>query len=236
MKPAIKSVAERFIAEHFPEAELVFIGGSHVWGKPTHESDIDLVIIDENQHSSGLSCHKFEGWKIEAFRYHPSSLPIHFEAAKYKGIATLIKICADGYLLLGDSEKGEELRREAANIYEHGPSPWGEKQVDQARYLITDLLSDFQASEDPQEDIYIVNEILNEMTQLILRANKEWIGWGKWNGRRLWESFPHISESLTQSYRQYFQKDDKAPFIAAVKDQLAMFGGEIFAGYKEDYL
>ncbi|MBI1928544.1 nucleotidyltransferase domain-containing protein [Candidatus Poribacteria bacterium] len=43
--PLIQTIAQRVVQEYQPERIILF--GSHAWGQPTPESDIDLFIVKE---------------------------------------------------------------------------------------------------------------------------------------------------------------------------------------------
>ncbi|GGC96565.1 hypothetical protein GCM10007216_29150 [Thalassobacillus devorans] len=236
MDKKIMAIADRFIKAHFPHAAIVFIGGSTVQGNITSESDIDLIIIDEEEFSSALECHLFEGWRIEAFVYHPSSVPIHFEAGRYKGLPTFIKMCMEGVQITGDRKEGNKIKAKAREIYEAGPSPWSQQQIDEARYAVTDLLSDFTSSTRADEEIFILHELTNKLTELVLRGNTHWLGWGKWQARSLRSYSPELSEQITHLYKAYIQTNQKEDVLRFVQQQLEEFGGEKFSGHREEHL
>jgi len=49
----IKEVTEKIIKEYNPEKIILF--GSHAWGKPHRDSDVDLLVIKETRNSLRLS-------------------------------------------------------------------------------------------------------------------------------------------------------------------------------------
>ncbi|SEA04969.1 Nucleotidyltransferase domain-containing protein [Thalassobacillus cyri] len=236
MDKFIIQTATRFIEDYFPDALVVFIGGSTVEGNITSESDIDLVIIDNKEPSSSLECHLYEGWKIEAFLYHPSSVSINFEAAKYKGLPTLVKMCAAGKQITGDKKEGRKIKDEAQRIYKEGPSAWTQQQIDHARYTITDLLSDFRSATNFEEEVFIVHELISCLSELILRGNKQWIGWGKWYARALRSFDPELARRITAALEIFIIKKEKEGLCELVHEQLEAFGGEKFSDYREEHL
>ena len=111
-----------------------------------------------------LECYHFLGWKIEAFIYTALSLEFEFQIARYKGTPTIIKMCAEGLLIEDKQGNGKEFQREAKILYEQGPQLWDEDKINEARYQITDFLSDFRSSEDFQESLFILNKLINTVT------------------------------------------------------------------------
>jgi hypothetical protein len=235
MRDPIKLIAQQFIVSHYPESDIVWIGGSAVYGNLTTESDIDLIIIDETE-KPRLECYHFLGWKIEAFIYTALSLEFEFQMARYNGMPTIIKMCAEGLLLEDKQAKGKEIQREAKILYEQGPQLWDEDKINEARYKITDFLSDFRSSEDFGESLYILNKLINSLTELILRADGNWVGEGKWVARNLKSYDKDMCDKLVKYTKTYMNTSDKTELISFIQSTLDNYGGELFVGYKGFFL
>ncbi|AXI08065.1 nucleotidyltransferase domain-containing protein [Oceanobacillus sp. 143] len=232
MRDSIKRIAQRFIVSHFPESDIVLVGGSAVYGNLTTESDIDIIIIDETE-TPRLECFHFLGWKIEAFIYTALSLELEFQTARYKGMPTIIKMCAEGLLIEDKQGDGKEFQREAKILYEQGSQLWDEDQINAARYQITDFLSDFRSSEDFEENLFILNKLINTLTELILRADGNWVGEGKWLARNLKSYDKDMCDKLVKYTKTYMNTNDKTELISFIQSTLDNYGGELFVGYKE---
>ncbi len=235
MRDSIKRIAQQFIASHYPESDIVLIGGSAVYGNLTTESDIDLIIIDETE-APRLECYHFLGWKIEAFIYTALSLEFEVQTARYKGMPTIIKMCAEGLLIVDKQGNGKELQREAKILYEQGPQLWDEDKINTARYQITDFLSDFRSSEDFEESLFILNKLIDLLTELILRADGNWVGEGKWAARNLKSYDKDMFDKLVKYIKTYMNKNDKTGLISFIQSTLDNYGGELFVGYKGFFL
>ena len=235
MRDSIKRIAQQFIVSHYPESDIVWIGGSAVYGNLTTESDIDLIIIDETE-TPRLECYHFLGWKIEAFIYTALSLEFEFQTARYRGMPTIIKMCAEGLLIEDKQGDGREFQREAKILYEQGPQLWNEDKINEARYQITDLLSDFRSSEDFEESLFILNKLIDTLTELILRADGKWVGVGKWVARNLKSYDIDMCDKLVKYTKKYMITKDKTELISFIQSTLDNYGGELFVGYKEFFL
>ncbi len=235
MRDSIKRIAQQFIVSHYPESDIVWVGGSAVSGNLTAESDIDLVIIDETE-TPRLECYHFLGWKIEAFIYTPFSLEFEFQTARYRGMPTIIKMCAEGLLIEDKKGNGKEVQREAKILYEQGPQLWDEGKINEARYQITDFLSDFRSSEDFEESLFILNKLINTLTELILRADGNWVGEGKWVVRNFKSYDKDLCENLVKYTKTYMDTNDKTELISFIQSTLDNYGGELFVGYKGFFL
>jgi hypothetical protein len=235
MRDSIKRIAQQFIVSHYPESDIVWVGGSAVSGNLTTESDIDLIIIDETE-TPRLECYHFLGWKIEAFIYTALSLELEFQMAIYKGMPTIIKMCAEGLLIEDKQGNGKEVQREAKILYEQGPQLWDEGKINEARYQITDFLSDFRSSEDFEENLFILNKLINTLTELILRADGNWVSEGKWMVRSLKSYDKDMCNKLVKYTKTYMNTNDKTELISFIQSTLDNYGGELFVGYKGFFL
>ncbi|MDR4887867.1 nucleotidyltransferase domain-containing protein [Fredinandcohnia sp. QZ13] len=231
MRDSIRRIAQQFIVSHYPESDIVWVGGSAVSGNLTTESDIDLIIIDETE-TPRLECYHFLGWKIEAFIYTALSLEFEFQTARYRGMPTIIKMCAEGLLIKDKQGNGKGLQKEAKNLYKQGPQRWDQDKINEARYEITDFLSDFRSSEDFAESLFILNKLVNTLTELILRANGNWLGEGKWMVRSLKSFDKDMCNQLVESTKTYMNTNDKTELISFIQSTLEQYGGELFVGYK----
>ncbi|WP_153464274.1 nucleotidyltransferase domain-containing protein [Sediminibacillus terrae] len=231
MRESIKRIAQQFIVSHFPESDVALLGGSAVYGNVTTESDIDFIIIDETE-TPRLECFHFLGWKIEAFIYTAFSLELEFQTARYKGMPTILKMCAEGVLIEDKHGDGKKLQREAKELYEQGPQLWDEDRINAARYQITDYLSDFRISEDFEESLFILNKLIHTLTELVLRVDGNWFGEGKWVARNLKSYDKDLSDKLVEYTKEYVKTDDKTGLISFIQSTLDRYGGQLFAGYK----
>ena len=235
MRDSIKRIAKQFIISHYPEADIVWIGGSAIYGNLTTESDIDLIIIVE-EGTPRLECYHFLGWKIEAFIYTALTLEIEFQTARYNGMPTILKMCAEGLLIEDKKGDGKEFQREAKILYEKGPQLWDEDKINKARYQITDFLSDFKSSDDFEESLFILNKLINTVTELILRANGNWVGEGKWLARSLKSYNKDMCDKLAKYTKTYMNTNEKTELISFIQSTLDHYGGELFVGYKGFFL
>jgi predicted nucleotidyltransferase len=231
MRDSIKQLAEQFIVSHYPNSDIAWIGGSSVHGNLTKESDIDLIIIDETE-TTRLECYQFLGWKIDAFIFTASSLEIQFQMARNEGIPTIIIMCAEGLLIEDKQGVGKNFQQEAKKLYQQGPQLWDKDKINEARYQITDFLSDFRSSEDFEESLFILNKLIDTLAELVLRAEGNWVGEGKWLARNLKSYDKDMCEKLAKYTKTYMNTNDKTELISFIQSTLNNYGGELFVGYK----
>lgn len=236
METSIKKIIEDFAAWKYPNAEMVIWGGSVIYGEATPESDLDVVIIDDTQPGSKLSCEIFSGWKIETFVYTKASLHFQFDIARLQGVPTILKICAEGKLIKDQWQNGPDLQAEAMELFKLGPVAWKEKEVREARYHITDDLSDFIGSEDIGENVYILSDLFDKVSEMILRVNGHWSGEGKWRARVLKETNEVLYHQMINNFHHYIQTKDKKSMISLINSVLDSYGGKMFHGFEKSLI
>lgn len=108
---------------------------------------------------------------------------------------------------------------------------WNELQLKTARYLLTNLIDDLIGCTNPYEEIFIVQALAEELHQFLLRANRQWIGRGKWIYRSLARWDQEFAETYSKVFQQYYRSQQKEPLIQFVLQVLKPYGGKHFAGY-----
>jgi predicted nucleotidyltransferase len=178
--------ARSFIQTNYPLCRAAFLAGSVIRGEGTDTSDLDIVIIDDNEKQSHRETVFHQGWLIEAFVHTTNTYPLFFESDKKRGRPSLPRMCAEG-LILKDDGTAEKIKLEAKTLIEKGPDPLTEEEIRIKRYSITDQLMDFEGSTRPEEDLFIAGSLAWQLHEFVLRANQQWIGEGKWIARALKE-------------------------------------------------
>lgn len=229
MNKDILHIARDFIATHFPACRAALLAGSYVRGEDTPSSDLDIVILDRDTYRESYT---FLDNPIEAFVYDGDSLDFQLFAEKQHGIPLITRMCAEGVVLKGEEEARTLILQGEEHLME-GPSPLSPSQLDDFRYLITDLLYDLEGSREEMEDTYSVGELTIKLPEFILRANQEWIGEGKWMFRCLNYFDPNIAKEFTKCIQGYYQSNDKQELIRFVDYVLEPFGGRLFNGYQK---
>ncbi|MEQ6378716.1 nucleotidyltransferase domain-containing protein [Bacillaceae bacterium S4-13-56] len=224
--------AKKFIDSYFPNCSTAFLGGSISLEAETEHSDLDLVILTEDEPMTSQRCFVEFGWSIETFVYNPHMIHVFLESDSRSGNPLLLRICANGIILKGGVE-AEELKEDAQGRLEEGPPEWNQNQINLARYTITDLLYDFIGSENPTESIFVVNLLAIKIHEFILRTNRQWTGEGKWLVRSLKNFDPQLAEDFIQSFESFYADRKKEPIITFVDETLKPHGGRLFNGYNQ---
>ncbi|MGV3714354.1 nucleotidyltransferase domain-containing protein [Pseudolysinimonas sp.] len=223
-------VALRFVEAHFAHASLAVVGGSTAAGTRTQSSDIDILIIGPAtmfaENIDSLAAYiEHEGFGFEVFAYVPNA----FEAWSAQGLADYVPVLQD-LLLNGIVVRGEaqaaELRDHWRPIIERGPHV-EQHAIDLRRYMATDLLDDLIDATDAFERRLLADALFSSLAEIMLLANGQWLGRGKWLSRRLfaWEF------SRADALAEPLVASDYAGFIVAAEAELSRLGGRVKAGF-----
>lgn len=232
MKRSPEEVAREFLAKFYPDCSIAVLAGSVARNEAKAGSDLDIVLIDEQEKYMSRNCFEMDGWPIEAFVYNSISFNTFFESECMLGNPALPRMCAEGIILKG-GQMAEKLQREAKVRIEQGPLPWTEDQINYARYMITDTLDDFIHAMDETEKLCIVNCLANLVQEFILRTNKRWTGQGKWMVRAFRQYNDKEAEVYFQAFEQFYKDRKSEPVIDYVDKILKPYGGRLFDGYKQ---
>ena len=232
MKQSPKEVAYAFLAAYYPNCSVAILAGSVARNEAKAGSDLDIVLIDEQEKYMSRFCLEMDGWPIEAFVYNSLSFHTFFESECMLGNPALPRMCAEGIILKG-GQVAEELIREAKIKIEQGPLPWTDDQINYSRYMITDTLDDFIHAKDEAERLCIVNYLENLVQEFILRTNKRWTGQGKWMARAFREYNTEQAEVFFHAFDQFYKNRKSEPLIAYIDQILNPYGGRLFNGYKQ---
>lgn len=221
---------ERFIAARYPRARIAIIAGSTARGQRTRTSDIDLLLIDDDlfadraQLSEALTC-EFEGEVLEVFAYTAEG----FETWAHRGIAqhrpVIVHMLVEG-VPVRSGPGLDDLRARWSAVLAAGPV-LDDRESRFRRYVITDLLDDLQDATDPLEQRVVAGLLFERMAELMLLANGQWIGSGKWLPRRLRAWSSQRAEQLSAP----LLAADFSGFAARVDEELELAGGRVQAGF-----
>lgn len=224
------AVAERFVAQHFPEATVVVLAGSTARGTQTSTSDIDLLILGETLFADGrtslAATYRFEGEVFEVFAYTEEGFSTWANRGFEQYRPVIVQMLLDGVTVRGAAER-ERYKDVWSPKYEAGPS-LDPSEVAFRRYVITDLLDDYSDVTDPVERHVIAALLYERTAELVLLTNSRWIGTGKYLPRRLAEFDPDRAAALAA----YLVSGDHDLFAEQVKIELDRAGGRVQEGFQ----
>jgi predicted nucleotidyltransferase len=200
MENSAAEVALDHVACTIPRATTVVMGGSASTGRRTPTSDIDLLVFApadsfENGRSVARVAHH-RGERIDIFGYTHDSF-LEWAERDFASFRPVLPFLLVEGIALREDEDTTRLREWAAQRLARGPFPT-EHQLGLRRYAITDLADDLLDAGDPLLAALVRADLVRELAQFLLLANSQWLGNGKWLGRRLRAWDPEVADVIAE--------------------------------------
>lgn len=227
-RPQPDVAARDLVQQQFPDAVLAVLAGSAATGRATDTSDLDIVVVLDGPPAPYRETLRHEGWLVEVFAHTPDSLTEFFASERAQGRCTLAHMLTIG-LVLTDATAGT-LRDEAKAVIDGGPDPLSGVDRDRRRYMLTADIDDLTDTTEDGERVAIAAHVVGQVTDLYLRANGLWSGYGKWGHRRLATADPALAERLTGGLGAAIA-GNTAPLVTVAAEVLDVAGGALADGY-----
>ncbi|MDP4097259.1 nucleotidyltransferase domain-containing protein [Paenibacillus sp. P96] len=231
MRKEALEAAKSLVHLDFPDCSLAVLGGSAVRKQVTLYSDLDIVIYDNSKELPFRKTVAAFGWVTELFILNSTSYRELFDAGINEGNPTLQRIIAEGEVIRAD-EDGLEVLEEARADLAYGPMPWGEYELDHARYEITEHIQDLKGSTQLCETWFVASKLSEALCKLMLRANNQWIGEGKHLIRNLRLFDPEKGTALEAGLEELYRNDSMEQLIALTLQWLEPYGGPLLEGFE----
>lgn len=229
--PDYLSVAKHIFTARFPDAACGFVAGSIVTGHGTPSSDIDLIVLyDDNDHETYRESIMAEGWPVEIFVHNLKSQDYFFNEDIENGASSTLTMVTTGILIGLDTKLGFARKEQAEALLAQGPEPLTSEVIDWKRYAITDLLEDLRYPKDCDYRYGILADLFTLLGNFYLRAQGKWSGSGKQLVKILKQDDPVFAARFLSSFN--FNNPNFAAIEQLVNDILAPYGGQLFTGYK----
>ncbi|MFE7505589.1 NUDIX domain-containing protein [Promicromonospora sp. NPDC057488] len=218
--------AAALVADRYPEARWALLAGSVLDpGSRTAGSDLDIVVCLPDDAVGHRDALRWRGWPVELFVNTEAGHRwfITTETARRK--PTLARMIATGVLVAGPAGAVDDLQAECAALLDAGPGPASDAALEDARYVVTDLLDDLAYARDGGEADVVRSVLWERVGHLALAAAGRWDGGGKWLLRELrtWD--------LGYAARWVAARHDDQAMVDVARATLDAAGGPLFEGY-----
>lgn len=226
------AVARALLARRFPSAAIAFLAGSVIRGEGTDTSDLDIVVVFEQLPNAYRESLVWDKWPVELFVHDRETLQ-HFceEDCWRDGVPSLPAMVSEGIALPNPSDLSKELKAYADNLIAAGPKPWGEREINDSRYAITDLVEDMKAPRSLDELHACATRLYSLVADHYLRSRQLWSARGKSIPRQLDRISPTLGITFREAFREVFEKGATERVFALCEEVLAPNGGWLFAGH-----
>lgn len=211
------------------------LAGSVVRGDATAYSDLDLVVVFERVENAQRRSFTFEGWPVEAFIHDPQTLEYFFrEVDRPSGVPSLPNMVSESIEIPGDTKCGSLLKDLASRILEEGPIPWGQRERENSRYAISDMVEDIREPRNSAELRIVVSTLYSAIADHFLRSQNQWSAKGKSIPRRLMSVDAEFHKRFAEAFDVAFTSEDTTAVIRLCEHVLEPDGGFLFQGYTRD--
>lgn len=222
------TAARLFVDTYYPECVAAILHGSVARNEARQNSDLDiLIIVNDDINFYRKIFHEY-GWIIETgissrrFNEEKVQHPTTNHAPSY------ITSFAEGIILKDQNNFAKSLKERAIEILEQSPNALSQQEIDQYRHIITDWLDDFIDCISYEEEMFIVHDLAIMTAQLLLAYNRQWIGERKWMYRVLYKSDHQYAKQLIIAMEHFYRSGEKGRLIDVIESILMMVGGKLY--------
>ena len=220
------------MADRFQTAAVAFLAGSVIRGEQTATSDLDIVVVFDRLPNAYRTSLTWEGWPVELFVHDSETLRYFCEDDCWQaGVPSLPAMISEGIVLPRTNDLSKVLKAYANSLIAAGPKPWTEREVNDSRYAITDLVDDMRAPRSLEELHACAARLYPLVADHYLRSRQLWSARGKSIPRRLDAVAPGMGAVFGEAFRQTFTNGATDRVFALCEEVLAPDGGWLFEGY-----
>jgi len=163
------------LEQDYPGHNIIFLGlvGSHAARDPDDYSDIDVFVIIEEleiwKHGKTIR----EGIELEYFIYPPEMVIRMMEKEGVYRPVTAHMLHQAKFLLM-NNEKMTPILDKAESIIIKSPNALTDKEKEQYKFELADLVKDLRDVKDPLVEYLIRSELINLSIEIFLRSNQTW--------------------------------------------------------------
>ena len=224
--------AADFVATHFPDALVAFVGGSVLTPDRTETSDLDVVVLLDGPPAPFRATYRHAGWVVEAFVQTRESLALYSDHDAARRVPSLLRMCGESEVVVDRCGLAAGIQAEARRRLAAGPEPLEAPDRDAMRYLLTDLLEDLAGCRSDDELGHIAGQLLVRAADLALAAAGAWGGTGKGLHRALVRHDADLAGRLADAHRQAVAGAARSPLRTVVREVLDRAGGPLLEGYR----
>jgi Nucleotidyltransferase domain len=149
------AVATTFVEHSFPAARAAVLAGSVVAGRATQTSDLDIVVVTDDDKAPWRGSDLVSGWPVEYFVHTQMTMSAFLEKDVRLRRPAMLRMWSEGVLLLDLDGTGSTIRRRARELFARGYLAPRPEELRKLRYQVTDLLADLEGDAAGPESFFI---------------------------------------------------------------------------------
>ena len=223
--------AKRALQQYYPDCACAFVAGSLLRGEGTAKSDIDIVVIFDDDFED---IHRFSviqnAWPIEFFVHNVRANSYYMGKDRDRGMCVMMDMVANGIAVPAETDLVRERRALAQHLIEEGPPPLSGREIKARLYRLASLLDDLDETRPQFENMAVLATLLDAIGDFFLRVQGQWSGFGKPLARILKRSDENFALQLEHAFTDAHagRFDD---LRALTEELIDRFGGRPFDGY-----
>jgi hypothetical protein len=213
-------IINEFLAAHFPQCFASALTGSAVDGMLTNESDIDVLIFSDYVNITYREKFAWQGYTVEAVVLAVSEVDGLLQEDVASGQGVYVNMIAKAQILRDRHQYLQGLIAMAQQHKQLGPPPLDYEQRVSLRSRIHNGLDDLRGKREFGQLIFIVNNVLNLASMLVLQINHHWASTDKWRAKHLQANEPLFYEDLIKAVDTFYRTRDPKLIITTITDKL----------------
>lgn len=231
----LKSLIIKLHREKYPGANVIFLAGSLIRGEGTKTSDLDIVVAYDSLPNAYRDSYNYGGWPVEAFVHDSATLEYFMRQIDTPGgVPSLAAMVSEGIELPSATVLSQALKQLTKEALRAGPPRWTTNDIDQSRYLISDLIEDIKDPRSSSEMYAIASQLYNAISNHYLRSQGLWSAKGKTIPRRLQKTDEAFAARFESAFDSVFAQGKSDKLVALAIDVLSPHGGFLFDGFRLD--
>jgi hypothetical protein len=227
--------AKDLFETRYQGAAAVLVAGSVVRGEASQHSDLDLVVIFPNVRAAYRESFTHMGWPVEAFIHDLETLRYFFyKIDQPAGTSTLCEMVKEGLEVPAACAATAEAKVLAAEVLAAGPPPLSFEDIEDRRYMISELIDDLRDPRSRHEMNAAAARVYGELGDFYCRSRGTWTSAGKGLLKRMRSQDPLMARRFSDSFDQLFQHGLTGAVIGLSEEILSPYGGFLFDAYRRE--
>ncbi|MBD5309957.1 MAG: hypothetical protein HDS10_05970 [Bacteroides sp.] len=221
----VLSIVKRFVEDLFPYNQGIMLTGSVLTEFYNATSDIDVIVLSNLYRKVYIESYEFEGKKLQAIVLPTNELDELLLKDAVIGGGIYLHQLHNGYIMRDPIGILNNVKKRAACIYNQGPVPLTDFQLDQLRGRITSRLEDIKGSNKRIELLFSMIDVMPKILEVLFRSYPTWNFQGKAAAREILKIKPNFERKIIGVFED-LMKDDKSSSIEFLSNFLESIGGE----------
>lgn len=136
-----------------------------------------------------------------------------------------------GVLISPDNQLYKQAIELAKSVLENGPPIWDKKQIDKARFYITDSVDDVLSANNYALRIAAATKLYEQLAEFYFRAQNKWQADGKGIISFLYRDNPELADTWSLSFEELFKNNSLKSLELLVLKILEPYGGLFWEGF-----